>query len=297
MKTFQKYLSIHSEDRDLVKYPNASKFAFELPVEYKNVYALRLSDISLPSLYTFSEARNNLTFSADFTTNTSLNKEVTISPGNYTYNLMLIELTYYLNNPTLQPNSVEIQFDTVRNTFVFISTRADFRLNFIDEPIANYLGFQQTYYTAKQGGTGLDNYNNFHITDGSNTSKYYIEAPCPYSFQGDPFIYMELDLFNSIDELTPYTQQNKSTAKHNLAFAKIPTRLFAIGETSYISKELYLSNSFYSDPPLERVQKFQCKFRYHDGTLIDFGTSKFSFTIEIIMVREFIYTPEYYQWT
>lgn len=291
MKTFKKYLSIHSEDRDFVKYPNASKFAFELPVEYKNVLSLKLSDISLPPLYTFSENINNLTFSAEFTLDTSLNKKVTISPGNYTYTQMLSELTHYITSPTI------IQFDTIRNTFVFISSRSDFRLNFIDKPIANYLGFQQTYYTAKQGGTGPDNYNNFHITDGSNTSKYYIEAPSPYSFQGDPFIYMELDLFNSIDELTPYTQQNKSTAKHNLAFAKIPRLTFGINETAYISKELYLSNSFYSDPPLERVQKFQCKFRYHDGTLVDFGTSKFSFTIEIIMVREFIYTPEYYQWT
>jgi hypothetical protein len=283
MKTFQKALSIHSEDRDLLKYPNASKFAFELPVEYKNVLALRLTDISLPSLYTFSESRNNLTFSVNYTLNPSLNEIVTISPGNYTIPTMLSELNFAITG-------VVVQYDNVRNTFVFGSTYPDFTLSFVNYPIANYLGFQQIIYTATIGGTAVNQYQNNHIT--VIPGNYYIEAPYPCSFQGDPFIYMELDLYNNIDELTPYTIQNKGTSKHNLAFAKIPTRLFGVGETVYVSKELYLSNVFYSDPPLERVQKFQCKFRYHDGTLVDFGVSKFSFTIEITML---IY-PNYCPW-
>lgn len=283
MKTFQKYLSIHSEDRDLIKYPNASKFAFELPVEYKNVLALRLTDISLPSLYTFSESRNNLTFSVVFTLNPSLNKIVTISPGNYNVAAMISELVFALPGIT-------IQHDTVRNTFVFSSTSPDFTLQFINHPIACNLGFQQAIYTSTIGGTGVNNYKNNHIT--VVNGQYYIESPFPISFQGDPFLYMELDLYNNIDELTPYTIQNKGTSKHNLAFAKIPTRLLGFGETVYVSKELYLSNVFYSDPPLERVQKFQCKFRYHDGTLVDFGVTKFSFTIEITML---IY-PNYCPW-
>jgi len=283
MKTFQKALSIHSEDRDLLKYPNASKFAFELPVEYKNVLALRLTDISLPSLYTFSESRNNLTFSVNYTLNPSLNEIVTISPGNYTITTMLSELNFAITG-------VVVQYDNVRNTFVFSSTFPDFTLQFVNYAIANYLGFQQIIYTATIGGTAVNQYQNNHIT--VIPGNYYIEAPYPYNLQGDPFIYMELDLYNNIDELTPYTIQNKGTSKHNLAFAKIPTRLFAVSETVYVSKELYLSNVFYSDPPLERVQKFQCKFRYHDGTLVDFGVSKFSFTIEITML---IY-PNYCPW-
>jgi len=292
MKTFQKYLSIHSEDRDLSKYPNASKFAFELPVEYKNVYALRLSDISLPYLYTFSESRNNLSFTAKLTSNKNEKpKEITISPGNYTISQIITEL-----NDQLQPD-IGILYDNIRNTFIFNSSNKDFTLNFFNNPIASYLGFQQIVYgEALQGGTGEGQYYNTHNGIVINTGSYYIEAPHQCSLQGDPFIYMELDLFNNIDELTPYTQQNKATAKHNLAFAKIPTRFLAVGETSYITKELQLSNVFYSDPPLERIQKFQCKFRYHDGTLVDFGVTKFSFTIEIIMVREYMAVPEYYQW-
>lgn len=270
MKSFQKYISIHSEDRDLTKYPNAAKFAFELPVEYKNVCSLRLSDIYLPPLYTFSESRNNLSFSIQRITEV---KTITISPGNYTIDTLLTELKTAINKayPT---NSIEVLVDPIRNTIVFGSD-VILTLLFFNRPIASYLGFQQINSNKSITITEYNEYSN-HVTF-ITPPVYVLEAPYPYNLQGDPFIYMELDLFNSMDELTPYTP-HKSTAKHNLAFAKIP-------RLTYVSKELYLSNAFYSDPPLERIQKFQCKFRYHDGTLVDFGVSKFSFTIEILMLR------------
>ena len=306
MKTFQKYLSIHSEDRDLTKYPNAAKFAFELPVEYKNIFSLRLADISLPPLYTFSEARNNLTFTVQrYTTPTPstpstaidvLPVKVIISPGNYNIQSMIFELGNAINT-ALGITTIQVNADPIRNTIVFGSVNI-LSLQFFNQPIASYLGFLQTdtNKSIPYSEYGAPPYTNHIPAFIATPPPYILEAPYPYNLQGDPFIYMELDLFNSMDELTPYTQQNKLTSKHNLAFAKIPSRLFAVGETVYASKELYLSNSFFSDPPLERVQKFQCRFRYHDGTLVDFGVSKFSFTIEVIMLREFIHTPEYYQW-
>jgi hypothetical protein len=48
---YSKLLSVHTEDRDLFKYPSSSSFAVELPVEYKNVYSMRLADIELPANY------------------------------------------------------------------------------------------------------------------------------------------------------------------------------------------------------------------------------------------------------
>jgi len=198
-------------------------------------------------------------------------------------------------NTAFTISTIEVTVDPIRNTIV-IGSDVLLTLEFFNHPIASYLGFQQTDINKSIpfSDYGTSPFTN-HVTF-TTLPAFVLEAPFPYNLQGDPFIYMELDLFNSMDELTPYTQQNKATAKHNLAFAKIPTRLFAVGDTVYVSKELYLTNAFFSDPPLERVQKFQCKFRYHDGSLVDFGVSKFSFTIEIIMVREYIHTPEYYQW-
>jgi hypothetical protein len=59
-----KYISIHSEDRDLVKYPNSSDFEIELPEDYLNIAGIRLEQWAFPSNYnTFSAANNNIKLS------------------------------------------------------------------------------------------------------------------------------------------------------------------------------------------------------------------------------------------
>ena len=56
----QQYISIHSEDRNILKYPNASDFEIELPQDYLNVQGFRLASGYFPfTLYTFSDARKN----------------------------------------------------------------------------------------------------------------------------------------------------------------------------------------------------------------------------------------------
>jgi hypothetical protein len=56
----QQYVSIHSEDRNMVKYPNASEFEIELPQDYLNVQGVRLVSGYFPfTIYTFSEAKKN----------------------------------------------------------------------------------------------------------------------------------------------------------------------------------------------------------------------------------------------
>ena len=55
----KKYVSIHSEDRNILKYPSSSDFEIELPQDYLNVSTVKLSSWSFPSNYnTFS--LNNL---------------------------------------------------------------------------------------------------------------------------------------------------------------------------------------------------------------------------------------------
>jgi hypothetical protein len=58
----KKYVSINSEDRDVVKYPNSSEFEIQLPQDYINVSAVRLSTWSFPSNYdVFSAINTNST--------------------------------------------------------------------------------------------------------------------------------------------------------------------------------------------------------------------------------------------
>jgi len=61
----QKYVSIHSEDRDVIKYPSSSKFDIELPQDYTNVQAVKLSSWTFPANYntfSFLQANISMTF-------------------------------------------------------------------------------------------------------------------------------------------------------------------------------------------------------------------------------------------
>jgi len=57
---YKKYVSIHSEDRDYIKYPSSSSFEIELPEDYLNVSSVRLYDWTFPANYsTFSPLNSN----------------------------------------------------------------------------------------------------------------------------------------------------------------------------------------------------------------------------------------------
>lgn len=58
---YKKFISIHSEDRDVLKYPNSAEFEIELPEDYLNVSSLRLVQWTFPANYnTFSAINGNI---------------------------------------------------------------------------------------------------------------------------------------------------------------------------------------------------------------------------------------------
>jgi hypothetical protein len=54
----QRYISIHSNDRDLVKFPRSSEFEIEMPQDYLNVVSVRLHSWSMPSNYNVFSLQN-----------------------------------------------------------------------------------------------------------------------------------------------------------------------------------------------------------------------------------------------
>jgi hypothetical protein len=65
---YNKYISIHSEDRDFLKYPNSSEFEIELPEDLLNVASLKLVNWTFPSNYnTFSTSNGNVIFAYKIT--------------------------------------------------------------------------------------------------------------------------------------------------------------------------------------------------------------------------------------
>ena len=83
----KKYVSIHSEDRDLIKYPVASEFEIELPQDYLNVKTVRLSTWSFPANYNvFSPENYNVALSFKFIT--------LYNPGEHSYSDPLTEAIF-----------------------------------------------------------------------------------------------------------------------------------------------------------------------------------------------------------
>jgi hypothetical protein len=59
---YKKYVSIHSEDRDILKYPNPSNFEIEMPEDLINVSTITLANWTFPANYnTFSATNANIT--------------------------------------------------------------------------------------------------------------------------------------------------------------------------------------------------------------------------------------------
>ena len=47
----RKLVTIHSEDRDIKKWPNSNNFEVQLPDAYQNIHSMRLADITIPINY------------------------------------------------------------------------------------------------------------------------------------------------------------------------------------------------------------------------------------------------------
>lgn len=65
---YKKYLSIHSEDRDIVKYPEPDVFEIEMPEDLLNVSTIKLVQWTFPANYnTFSASNSNIYFAFEIT--------------------------------------------------------------------------------------------------------------------------------------------------------------------------------------------------------------------------------------
>lgn len=116
---------------------------------------------------------------------------------------------------------------------------------------------------------------------------YYLQAPLKISFMGPAYIYMEIDGMNCIDETVPYnlsayTLTNSNTnGIVNSSFAKIPVPTTPISQWFDNDMGPYK----YWNPPAERISKLKIKFRYHNGTLVEFGNFPYSFLLEFSLLK------------
>lgn len=147
----------------------------------------------------------------------------------------------------------------------------------------------------------VDKYNNSDelIPNANNSSSYNISAKstnatlaketCNTSGQNDTLSYKRgMDSSNrttNIKQRNAFSNQPSTTTvnyggKINSYFAKLSTPDFSNSQYINISGDDIKTITLFSNQLEERIQKLKVKFRFHDGTLLDFGNSDINFTIE-----------------
>jgi len=200
-----------------------------------------------------------------------------------------------------------VHYNKITQKLVFGNTQDNFVLNF-DEKITynltnynqpsvweqytkwglpSYLGFDKKIYSSKGDPDPiyfdyLGSNDPWLQKDINASNLYYLSAPNIINVTGEKTIYMEIDNYNSYDELIPYYNFN---IKNNSAFAKIPVSNLPHGNL-FDSKNGFLNNILIFDPPQEKIQKLKIKFRYHDGRLVDFNNNTFDFSIEFNTLKK-----------
>jgi hypothetical protein len=287
-------VAIHTEDRDVTKFATPTQFEVDLPVSYKNVVSLRLSDIQLPTpLYVFSRDNQNTKLSVEVGGTVYT---VEISTGTYTPAQLTAELGGLLTAAT--GSTFRVLYNQISRQLVFTNETTPFQLlfnraeqytacsappyygNYSNWGLGSNLGFEKRSYSSD-----VLSFNFFWANPAEIfTSVHAVVAPRIANLDGDDEMYMEVATYNSIDEMQPYQERSsdlyygKYGGNHNGSFARIPV-------LPRSTTQDYLNNIYFRDPPLERLQKLRFLFRYHDGRPVNFYGQDFSFSVEITTLR------------
>ena len=113
------------------------------------------------------------------------------------------------------------------------------------------------------------------------SKSYYLEPLYKINLMGPAYFYMNLNNYNCIDVTAPFnlshftqtTNQTNSTV--NAAFSKM--NVLATPVSQFYDNNMRFYKQFY--PVSERIRRLNIKFRYADGTPIDFGTFSYNFTL------------------
>lgn len=279
----RRLLSVHSTDRDITKYPNSHFFEILLPETMYNVQSLRLVQCDFPgNYYVFSNDYQNTKISVKYDVDPT--KLITITSGLYSGTDLATELQTQLK--TINPNFL-VTYNNSSQKFTISNTTNNktFTLNFDQQII--YDTSCNNYTTNpimwnQYANWGLPYYLGFKKQSYTGASTYTSDYTAVLT--GETCIYMEVDKYNSYDELYPYNKSscqiydnNAYNGKVNSAFAKIPIKGDPVEQDA---RTFFLQNIVQYDPPIERISRLIFKFRFHDGRLVDFQNKNFDFTIE-----------------
>ena len=351
----RKLLAVHSEDRDVKKWPNSNRFEVRLPEPIKNIQSMRLINVSIPNnLYTFTNNYQNtkITFTinpsdwptgsphVDIENKLALEKvlTVTIDEGSYTPTEMANMMTNKLNeavttylktdhtNSFTPANSsaqvvdytytyFKVKYNTVTKKFIFGNRFDNFQITsktkitytvtdceqkvvynqYTKWGLPYYLGFEKADVSGvlldDSTGQTLGQETSAWITPAtdlvtSNTKMFIISAPKMASVYGEMDLYMDMERYNNLSEISPYSEATTNMYNNDYrgmiknSFAKIPLNVDSGTMVTNSAGETLANMMTHFTNPIECLQKLSFKFRLHDGRLVDFKDTNFNFMLE-----------------
>ena len=293
-------VTFHTEDRDILKYPYENLFEVNLPSVIKNTMSIELFDITLPTFYyNISEYLQNtkMWFSIPFYFTDPI--ELTIPSGYYTYSDLSAELTKQLNDvttlklfslgiyilPSTKYTFFSVTYNAVERKFTFHNSPYTFILWFDKKSIYSNCYFDSWKMLNNWGlGYNLGFYKNVYeaVLDPTNPTLNTFIVTSINIAEIDIYntIYLEIDSFNWIDEINPYSistsnyYNNELNGNVNNSFAKLIL--------SNVSKCYVPVKKFKRILPhvVEKIGRLKFKFRYHNGILVDFNHQQFNFSLK-----------------
>ena len=320
----RKIISIHSTDRDIKKWPHSNHFEIKLPETLSNVQSMRLVTISLPcNQYVFSNEYQNTQLSFQIKKCADKIYTIKLYEGSYTPEQLAITITDLMNAKIDGDGVCDFvcAYNSVSNTFWFGNKKEKFTLlfekketytnlcpgqsdvfnNYTRWGLPAYLGYKKRTYTSINITDTMLPPSQHFLPQPWLTTGNYVNPNNPSNeiynldIYGEDAIYMEIDRYNSLDEIEPYSANtsgwfnNDYNGKVNSAFAKIPitvAKYYSPFLQVFDSRNGYLTNISHYQPPIERISRLRFKFRYHDGRLVDFKCLPFSFSLEFNMLKD-----------
>lgn len=267
-----KTLLVDSRDRNPLQ--TQSSYSVTLPKTYENIYSVTLRSAEIPkSWYGFSAAAGNTSMTV---TVSGTPTTITIPDGNYTATTLAAAVQTALV-AAYGGGSFTVSYNATTNLITITKGSGNFTLSFASQTQTK--AGQVVPSTATWWGLGYFlGFNKIDYTSSGST------LTGVFGVQVEPFNYilMELDFINKEDETAI---DNRMSGRVDGAFAKIPIQPASSGSIIYFREWCCPMNKSVMYPPLSQLRTLNIKFRFHDGTLINFNNSDHSLTLEFELLE------------
>jgi hypothetical protein len=293
-----KMITIHTEDRDILKYPNENEFEIEFPSVYRNILSIELNDITLPTFYyniSYYLQNSKLWFSIPLYFTEPI--EITIPDGYYDYIQLASIIKTYLNDASTSmlysigayvlPNTLYTYFDVSYNEnqrkYEIINTADNFILWFNKESeydTCHFNCWKMKQYWGLSYNMGF--FKEMYVSVFDTKFNYFIlKSVMIIKLEIVNTIYMEINTYNWIDEVNPFSistnsyYNNDYNGRVDNAFAKL---VLSNVNNNYVPIKKYKR---ILPHVVERISKLYFSFRYHNGIPVDFMHQDFNFALKL----------------